>query len=156
MPRFIFVLFLPIVLLAVLPLIHCGDDDDDEDGDCPSFADYQLYPDIGEPDSVFELFVRLKNKSANFNVERIYAQLYQSNGNSGGVTFDLVRTEADHLRYLRTFRGNEVCDSGTCSLYFRVIAEHVKGCSKSFETDIFQVVVDQEDDDTAGDDDDLL
>ncbi|MHA1568968.1 MAG: hypothetical protein ACTSXZ_05825 [Alphaproteobacteria bacterium] len=145
-------LLLLLLPVLVLPLVTCGEESDDDDEDCPSFDDYQVYPEIGGPNNVFELFVRLKDKSANQHVERVYGQLYYSNGEHAGVTFDLVRTETDHLRYLRTFRGYEVCENGTCSLYFKVIAEHEKGCKKAFETDMFQVVIDEGDDDIADDD----
>jgi len=129
----------------------CGSPSEDKE-DCPSFADFQLYPEIGGADNVYELYVRLKSTDGSRKVDRVYAQLFFSSGESAGVTFDLVRTEADHLRFLRTFRGDEVCEAGTCSLYFRVIAHNTNGCTKSFETDIFQVVIDAGDDDVSDDD----
>lgn len=154
MNRFHAIFILVLVLGLGLMFIACGEENGDEEEDCPSFADYQVYPEVGESDSVFEIYVRLKPKSANQKVVRIYAQLYFSTSQFAGQTFDLVRSETDHLRYLRTFRGNEVCENGTCSLYFKVIAEHSGGCKKAFETDMFQVIIDGGDDDTAGDSDD--
>ncbi len=139
-------LFLLLALALSAALWACGDDDDDDE-DCPSFADYQVYPEVGDGDSVYELYVRLKTKSVNKKVERVYARLYASNGQPTGEVFDLVRTEADHYRYLRTFTGDEVCESGTCSLYFKVFAEHTEGCVKAFETDMFQVVIEETGDD---------
>lgn len=143
------VFFLTLVLALAAMFWACGQEGDDDDEDCPSFADYQVYPEIGNGDSVFELYVRLKSKSANKKVERVYAKLYASNGQPTGDVFDLVRTEADHLRYLRTFYGNETCESGTCSLFFKVYAEHVDGCVKTFETDMFQVIIEEDADDDA-------
>ncbi len=141
-----------LVALAVAALFAaCGKKQDDE-GTCASFADYQIYPAVGGPTSVYELFVRLRDTDAAGEVVRLYADLYYSNGESAGVTYDLVRTEADSLRYLRTFRGEDVCETSTCSLFFKVYAE-TEDCTKSFETDMFQVVIDSGDDDAADDDD---
>lgn len=147
-----------LILLALAGLLvaaGCGKEQTNEET-CPSFSDYQLYPPLGTGDSVYELLVMLRDRSANQDVEKVYADLYSSNDQYAGRTFDLVRLEADHLRYLLTFQGSEVCESGTCSLFFKVFAKHPEGCIKSFQTDIFQVVIGPEtddDNDAASDDD---
>ena len=137
-----------LCLTASLIFAACGEEGDGDDEDCPSFAEYpQAYPLLGDGGSVYELYVRFKSKSVNRRLESVYAQLYFTTGQYAGVTYDLVRTEADPHRYLRTFTGDEVCENGTCSLRFKVFAEHVDGCTKALESNIFQVVIDEADDD---------
>jgi hypothetical protein len=145
--------WLMAAMALLLTGVGCGSPQNNNKTDCPSFAEYQLYPSIGAGDTVYELYVRLKNADVDRKVLGVAAQLFTSNDVSAGVTFDLVRTEADHLRYLRTFRGADVCDIGTCSLFFNVIAEATNHCKSKFETTIFQVVIDQTDDDATADDD---
>lgn len=143
-------LWLLLALTALVGLaLACGDTDDDEDEDCPSFAEYpQVYPEAGDADSHHELYVRFKSKKVNRQLERVYAQLYYTNGQYAGVTFDMVRTEDDDYRYLRSFTGSEVCEEDFCFLRFRVFAEHADGCTKSLESNIFQVIIEEGDDDT--------
>ncbi|MCB9476311.1 MAG: hypothetical protein H6684_11105 [Deltaproteobacteria bacterium] len=152
-----------LVAAVALSVTTCGSGDDDDDEKCPRFSDQQLYPASGGPDTQFELLVILKDTSENNGIDRIIAQLKNSEGSNTGKTFTLVRSDADPRRYLRSESGEDLCDEGVCNLYFRVIAEHDSGCKKAFETDVIQVVNpegatddddDATDDDTSADDDD--
>lgn len=140
-----------LLLLLTLPLAFggCGEDNGDDDESCPSFADRQLLPETGDADTEFVLWVKLRDSQANRELTSVIAQLYRVDGRSANLTLDLVRVEDDPYKYIRTFNGKAVCETGTCTLFFRVIAEHKDGCKKAFDTPLFQVVTDTEaDDDT--------
>lgn len=149
--------FLFVIAALVLFVGSCGGKDEDEE-DCPSFSDFQIYPMTGGPDTPFELLVVLRNDSENADVERIRADLLTSDGTALGQAFDLVRSDADAKRYLRAFLGEEVCDEDICNVFFRVIAEHQSGCLKGFDTPVIHIESpgaaddDTADDDTADDD----
>ena len=143
-----------LLLLFFVPIVFvtaCGEETDDDGESCPSFNDRQLLPDVGEPDTEFVLWVELKSKNVNRQIESLIANAFFADGRSANKTFDLVRVEDKPYKYLRTFKGDEVCDSGVCTLFFQVVARHEDGCARSFDTPLFQVVCpDQgDDDDTA-------
>jgi hypothetical protein len=143
------------LLLAVglaLALGGCGSTDEKK-SDCPSFADQQLLPEEGGPDTQYVLWVKLRDTDTNKKLESMVAQSFTVDGRSNNKTFDLVRVESNPLKYLRTFNGSEVCASDTCTLYFRVIATSQDGCERGFDTELFQVVMDQGDDDDDDNDD---
>ena len=149
--------FLVIIAALVLAVGSCGGKNEDEK-ECPSFSDFQIYPMTGGPDTPFEILVVLKNDSENADVERIRADLLTSDGTNLGQAFDLVRSDSDAKRYLRAFLGEEVCDEDLCNVFFRVIAEHKSGCLKGFDTPVIHIESpgaaddDTADDDTADDD----
>jgi len=150
-------LWIPILVLLLGLQIGCGDKDEDDDEQCPAFNDYQLLPEIGDLNSEFVLWVEMRVREANRELVGVTADLYEASGRAAGKAFDLVRVEDNQYRYLRTFTGDEVCTSGTCTLYFQVIAEHEDGCKKAFDTPLFQVVIDDgqtDDDDSSSNDDD--
>ena len=147
--RFRWLIFGLLLAAALLALGGCDDGSDDNEDSCPSFADMQLLPETGVADTQFVLWIKMRGKQVNRELDRVIAQLYLVDGRSNNKTFDLVRVEDDPYKYIRTFNGDEVCETGTCTLFFRVIAEHKDGCKKSFDTPLFQVVIDQgADDDT--------
>ncbi len=146
-----------LAIVAALAAAGCGSESKTPE-ECPSFQDWQIYPPNGGPDTQFELFVLLKDKSANTRVEGIRADLFTSDGRGTGVAYDLVQSDSDGKRYLRSFAGSEVCEEGVCNVYFQVVATHEKGCIKGFDTDMFQVAYpgagsDDDTDDDASDDD---
>ena len=149
------ILFVGLLLLLLTAgglLASCEAEKKDEE-QCPSFADQQLLPETGSTDTEFVLWVKLRNREANHNLSGIVAQLFSVDGRSANKTLDLVRVEDNPLKYIRTFKGMDVCASGVCTLYFRVVAEHEKGCQRSFDTPLFQVAIGAADDDTTADDD---
>jgi hypothetical protein len=150
----------PILFFGVLfllagitgALFACGEEKKDEEK-CPSFADQQMLPETGIAETEFVLWVKLRDRDANHNLAGMVAQLFNVDGRSANKTLDLVRVEDDPLKYIRTFKGSDVCASDTCTLYFHVIAEHQDGCERSFDTPLFQVTIGAADDDSAADDD---
>jgi len=150
--RFAFLALIGLVLASLA--VGCGDTDDGDDESCPSFADRQLLPEIGGSDTEYVLWVKLKSKSANRELESMVANAFHADGRSTGVTLDLVRVEDEPYKYIRTFQGNELCASGTCTLYFQVVAKHEEGCREQFDTPLFQIVMDANADDDDDNDDD--
>ena len=144
-----------LIVLGALTFVSfgCGDGEQDDEEKCPRYSDYQLYPEVGDGETEFELLIQLKKKSVNQTVNRIEAELYHSDGSSAQQTLDLVQSNADPFRFLRAFNGAEVCEEGTCNLYFHVVASHLSGCEKAFDTDIFVVQMpapaDDDDDDAS-------
>jgi hypothetical protein len=143
-------LMLVLFIAALLPVFGgCDTGTTQDDESCPSFADMQLLPETGDAGTEFVLWIKLKDSQANREIDSMIAQLYLVDGRPNNKTFDLVRVENDPYKYIRTFNGDEVCETGTCTLFFRVVATHKDGCQKSFDTPLFQVVIDQgADDDT--------
>lgn len=131
------------VLLSALALFFfaCGDEGDEEEDDCPRFSDYQIYPEFGTATTEYELLVVLKKKSVNHKVNRIEAKLFNSDGSSAQKTLDMVQSNEDPYRFVRGFSGSDVCEEGTCHLYFHVIAYHTSGCEKAFDTQMLVVEV---------------
>jgi hypothetical protein len=144
------------VILAVILVLMCGtcSGKKDQPKECAQFEDYQIYPLDGTAGTLFELFVLLKDDSENDGVLGIVGDLLTSDGAETGKMFDLVQSDADQNRWLRSFTGDKLCDEGTCNLFFNVIATHKSGCVKGFSTAMFQVVIGADDtaDDTSGDD----
>ena len=150
MTRKFALLLMMMMLAAVVLWAGCGDDSGDDEEDCPSFDDMQLLPEIGDAETEYVLFVEFKNNNANKNLETVRAVAYFADGRSAGVTLDLVRLEDRAHKYLRTFAGDEVCEADTCTLFFEVTARHESGCTRGFDTPLFQVVIDEPvDDDTT-------
>ena len=142
-----------LVGLAVIALVSaCGEATDDDES-CPSFSDRQLLPEIGGGDTEYVLWVKLKSNKANRQLESIVCNAFYADGRSTGITLDMVRVEDEPYKYIRTFQGNEMCDSGACTLFFQVVATHEDGCRKQFDTPLFQVVIDAVTDDDDNNDD---
>ncbi|MCZ7583408.1 MAG: hypothetical protein M5R36_08795 [Deltaproteobacteria bacterium] len=143
-----------VLLFAALGLAvsACGKSDDNPE-ECPKFQDTQIYPASGTSDTEFEILLILTGDSENQDIDRITAEARTSEGRPNGVKFDLVRSEADARRFIRRFRGDEVCDDCLCNLYFQVVAFHDSGCIKGFDTDVIHVEQFACADDDAADDD---
>jgi len=121
---------------------------------CASFAGEQLLPQTGGADTTFVLWVELSDTTAGQTLSTMIAQSFLADGVSNNLTLDLVRETNDNLRYLRTFQGSDVCGSGTCTLYFHVIATSSGGCNTGFDTPLFQVAIGPSDDDNDASPDD--
>jgi len=144
-----------LVFILFLTLFGCGSEDKEEEEDCPRFYDYQIYPEVGRQDTEFEILVILKQKSENRQIAKIKANIYHSDGRSAQISLDMVQSNADPYRFVRSFMGNEVCEEGTCKYFFKVVATHATGCVKTFNSSVFVVETSTiADDDDSTDDDD--
>ena len=145
-----------ILSLCLIGMFGCPPSEEEDGEDCPVFSKYQIYPEEGDGDTQYELLIILARKEVNAKVTAIQAKVANSDGSLTPFTLDMVQSNAEPARFVRAFNGNEVCEEGTCMLFFKAKAFHASGCKKSIKTDVFVVRMPEspDDDDDATDDDD--
>ncbi len=138
MRKWIFLLILSGLVVAALLACTAVNS---SSSSCPSFAAQQLLPQTGDAETQYVIWVSMNDTTTNATLTSVVAQAFFANGQSANNTLDLVQEETNPLRYLRTFTGSQVCASGTCTLYFHVIATSKSNCQSAYDSPLFQVVI---------------